>query len=415
MNLLDQIITSIGGDNDFFKGGLLLGVLGFLAAWLRNLPLRLYHYVRIRLVHTLRIDSEEDTLFEALGKLLNSPEVKVRTRTYRLVLEGGYSSRGQKPLEAIRRHFNADYFGFSYRGFSYYVDFEESKPDNGRYRSHFVYRISSYWRAKAAIQCLLEALAAQVKDRADDELDIYHRHEGYFQQSLIKKRSLDSLYYPQGLLDDLLGDIHSFLNSQAWYARLGIPYRRAYLLYGEPGTGKTSLIKGIASLLDKPLYVIGEGALVLDGGLGGLFRDIPPGSVVVIEDFDRLFMRPDHKMSMAGLLNQLDGLEAKEGLMIFITANHRKVFDAALERPGRIDRKFYIGYMAWPSARKMFLNFYGEEHLGAFEAVWLDGIYSPAQLQVYFSKYKHDPQAAVGNFPNLPGEIGEEKGLQALP
>lgn len=35
--------------------------------------------------------------------------------------------------------------------------------------------------------------------------------------------------------EDLLADCIEFLNSEAWYAHHGIPYRRGYLLYGSPG------------------------------------------------------------------------------------------------------------------------------------------------------------------------------------
>lgn len=406
MDFFNQLHNFVGQDNDFFRGGLLLGVLGFLGAWLRGVPALVLNYLRSRLIHTLRIDSEESTLFSALGKLLESPEVQVQTRTFRLLFDESYRQSGKTALQGITRHYNADYFVFRYKGYTYYVDFEETKPGQGRYQSHFIYRISAFWRSKAAIECLLEALAANVSDKSPDQLAVHYRSEGYFQQSLISKRALESLYFEPELLEDLLGDMQSFSDSREWYKRLSIPYRRGYLLYGEPGTGKTSLIKGVASHFDKAVYVIGEAALELSS-LRGIFQDIPPGSVVVIEDFDRLFMKPENKVSMSALLNQLDGLETQEGLMIFITANHREVFDAALERPGRIDRKFYIGYMGWPAAKQMFCNFFGPQFLDQFEQVWLDGLYTPAQLQVYFSKYKHDSQTAVANFGRILEEIGE--------
>lgn len=413
MNLFDLIQQFVGQDNEFFKGGLLLAALGFVGAYLRSLPRQVLTFIRIRLIHTLRIDSEEYTLFEALQKFLNNPEVRVRTRTYRLVFDGEERSRGQKLLEGIARQFNADYFLFTYRGFVYYVDFEESKPENGRYRSHYIYRISAYWRARAAMDTLLRALADQISQRGEDELDVYYRVDGSFEPKVIKKRRMETLYYDPEMLEDLLSDIRSFLDSRDWYERLSIPYRRGYLLYGEPGTGKTSLIKGVASLFDKPLYVLSESSIVLN--LAGLFQDIPAGSMVVLEDFDRLFMRSENKLSMSALLNQLDGLEAGEGLILFITANHRQVFDAALERPGRIDRKFYIGYMNWASAQKMFTNFYGPRLLERFAQVWMDGLYSPAQLQVYFSKYKHDPERAIARFSRLLEEIGEAPAAQTAP
>ena len=39
--------------------------------------------------------------------------------------------------------------------------------------------------------------------------------------------------------EDIVADARAFLQSQAWYEKKGIPYRRGYLIYGPPGTGIT--------------------------------------------------------------------------------------------------------------------------------------------------------------------------------
>ena len=38
-------------------------------------------------------------------------------------------------------------------------------------------------------------------------------------------------------------DVKEFINNGKWYNERGIPYRRGYLLYGPPGSGKSSFLK----------------------------------------------------------------------------------------------------------------------------------------------------------------------------
>ena len=64
------------------------------------------------------------------------------------------------------------------------------------------------------------------------------------------KRSIESMSLnKEGMA--LLDDIKKFISpeSEELYERLGVPYKRNYLLHDPPGTGKTSIIRSIASEL----------------------------------------------------------------------------------------------------------------------------------------------------------------------
>lgn len=399
MDILHTIQNYVGHDNSFFKGGLMLALLGFLGTQLRTLPGRIYEYIKERLVYSIRIDSLENSIYEAFVEILTSSEVKVSHRTFKLTYQD----------ETVRKQANADFFICHFQGHRFFVNYQETKVGGSDSYSPVmhVYTISAYFRSRQAIECLMREIQQRITGLDEHSLQLYYAtNYGHFEDKIIKKRSLDTLYYDEVLVADLLSDLRSFEEEKAWYQKLNIPYKRSYMLYGPPGTGKTSLLKGIATEFNKPIYILGENVMSGDS-LSRALNNIPAGSIVVMEDFDRVIQAKGPLISLNTLLNQLDGLETKEGMVLFITANHRDVFDAALERPGRIDRKFLIGYMKWPAAEKMFRAFYGGALLGGFRKCFVEDRFTPAQLQVYFSKYKDSPQQAIDRFPRMLEEIGE--------
>lgn len=171
----------------------------------------------------------------------------------------------------------------------------------------------------------------------------------------IALRSLDSLYMPNGMVGDILADAKYFLNNKQVYRELGIPYRKGYLLEGPPGTGKTSLIIGVASELNLPVYTISLNQPDLDGErLVNLMNSCAKPSIISFEDADCLSMTNTRDkndtqamtLTLGDVLNAFDGIGASEERIIFLTTNHPDKLDPALVRSGRIDRRFHIGYAA---------------------------------------------------------------------
>ena len=64
-----------------------------------------------------------------------------------------------------------------------------------------------------------------------------------------RKRPINSVILDKGIMNNLVKDIEHFLAQPQWYIDRGIPYRRGYLLYGPPGSGKTSAIMALAGCL----------------------------------------------------------------------------------------------------------------------------------------------------------------------
>lgn len=63
-------------------------------------------------------------------------------------------------------------------------------------------------------------------------------------------------------------------------------------------------------------------------------------------------------ISLSGLLNAIDGVASAEGRVLIMTTNHAEKLDAALVRPGRVDRKVEFQLAAKDQIRELFVRMY---------------------------------------------------------
>lgn len=222
------------------------------------------------------------------------------------------------------------------------------------------------------------------------------------------KRALPSVILDKGISNAILDDVHDFMGNGKWYSDRGIPYRRGYLLYGPPGSGKTSFIQALAGELDYNICILNlaEGHLT-DDRLNHLMNNMPERSLLLLEDIDAAFQARKQSgesgfhssVTFSGLLNALDGVTSSEEAITFMTTNHPEKLDPALMRPGRIDYKVYIGDATLYQVEKMFMKFYpGEQDLCRqfVEKINRLGVtVSTAHLQGLFVMNKDQPEKAL--------------------
>ena len=194
---------------------------------------------------------------------------------------------------------------------------------------------------------------------------------------------------------DLIEEAKHWRNSESWYNKKQIPWKRGWLLYGPPGTGKSALSRALAEELGIPIIVMNMAEMsnvdLEDSWV--MARQNSP-CVVLIEDIDNIFhgrnyivkknnLFPDFSpmkgrtraasnaypddddmpqqssgsmgITFDNFLNCLDGIERNDGIFTIITTNDISKIDSALglpqngslisTRPGRLDKAIELTYM----------------------------------------------------------------------
>ncbi|KAI8911797.1 BCS1 N terminal-domain-containing protein [Gorgonomyces haynaldii] len=226
-----------------------------------------------------------------------------------------------------------------------------------------------------------------------------------------KRRPIESVVLDENKSQEILDDVHKFLGGGKWYHDRGIPYRRGYMLYGPPGSGKSSYIQALAGELGYNIAILNLAEPhMTDDRLSHLLNNVPYRTLMLLEDVDAAFPdRTDKKtnLTFSGLLNALDGVAASEERIIFMTTNHVERLDPALIRPGRVDMQVYVGNVTESQAKKMFLRFYPDQVDLADQFVknlrdnHCFGKTSPAQLQGHFVFFRDDAYSAAHEIHSL--------------
>ena len=234
---------------------------------------------------------------------------------------------------------------------------------------------------------------------------------------------MNSIILDVGIRELILDDARDFMKSRQWYADRGtsllllafimlwhltnspgIPFRRGYLLYGAPGSGKTSIIHSLAGELGLDIYIVSLSKIGMDdSSLNALISSLPEQCIAIMEDIDAAFTHgitrdttgteledahrgrqrrggsspeddpddyqgkdrgsnqseaKDARITLSGLLNALDGVSAQEGRILFATTNRYSSLDPALIRPGRMDIHVEFRLASQYQAGELYKRFY---------------------------------------------------------
>ena len=159
--------------------------------------------------------------------------------------------------------------------------------------------------------------------------------------------------------EDELREIVEFLKTPKKYTSIGGRIPKGVLLVGPPGTGKTLLARAVAGEATVPFFSLSGSEFVeMFVGVGAarvrdLFNQAEAKApcIIFIDELDALgkvrIQTPmgsheEREQTLNQLLAEMDGFDARKGIIIMAATNRPEVLDPALLRPGRFDRQVLV-------------------------------------------------------------------------
>ena len=174
-------------------------------------------------------------------------------------------------------------------------------------------------------------------------------------------RNWTNSVYAKDVYTLISSKVDSFIKNLPKYRDLGLSRKISFMLYGIPGTGKSTIAYVLQSQYKRPIYIINSANIIEPSA----WKYIKPGSIVLVDDIDRIIYesiisKKDEKKDdeekkvdnvyilsrtndiIRELLAILDGINILDDCIIITTTNNMDKIDPALIRPGRIDYKIEI-------------------------------------------------------------------------
>ncbi|CAI8617451.1 unnamed protein product [Vicia faba] len=145
------------------------------------------------------------------------------------------------------------------------------------------------------------------------------------------------------------------------FAQAPLRLRSNILLYGPPGCGKTHLV-GAAAAASSLRFISVKGPELLNKYIGAseqAVRDIfskaaaAAPCLLFFDEFDSIAPKRGHDNTgvtdrvVNQFLTELDGVEILAGVFVFAATSRPDLLDAALLRPGRLDRLLFCDFPSW--------------------------------------------------------------------
>ena len=142
---------------------------------------------------------------------------------------------------------------------------------------------------------------------------------------------------------EILSVINWFKRSKELKAK-GVSIPKGVILFGEPGNGKSLLIKEIIRCCDCPVFVFqGEQSNVVEGIVETFKKAREAGHAIIVFDELDLLINKERRVVRA-LQENLDGVESDDDILVLAATNYMRDIPDPLLRHGRLEKLIKVPY-----------------------------------------------------------------------
>lgn len=342
----------------------LSGAVGFV---LWKAPAKITRFFREQCVTSFQLGTHQYASRDVYNNLSNFIyENRIGNFSRSISLVSDWKDRGNL-LESLREHRYGLGLGWHLfrRGLTLYMARKNRLEGNTADVAEEII-VYTLGRSPKALQALIEHVKP---DEDEDGIRFFNlTSDGWKKQSVIKAGGLDSLALSEDIKEFFRNEIQFYLDNRNRYYDMGLAWKITFMLHGEPGTGKTSIIRALAAEFKFNICTIDLKMVSTNGLINGIAQ-MPPRSILLFEDCDGLAATANrggtHKLNvdksdkdkeaeknsgvsagslldglsvdLQGFLNVLDGVSPLDDVLVFMTTNHIERMDGAIFRDGRTD------------------------------------------------------------------------------